>query len=85
MSLMNVMAEKGLLTQKPKGRAFVYGAKVTRKRARSRMIKDLLNRVFDGSASALVAHLLQQAEPTSEELSEIHQAIAEFEQEKKGA
>ncbi len=78
MSLMNVMAEKGLLNQKPKGRAFVYSAKVSRDKTQSSMLSDLLDRAFDGSANALVAHLLQQAEPNSEELDEIHKTITRF-------
>ncbi len=78
MSLMNVMAEKGLLNQKPKGRAFIYSAKVSRDKTQSSMLSDLLNRAFDGSANALVAHLLQQAEPNSEELDEIHKTITRF-------
>ncbi len=85
MSLMNVMAEKGLLSQKPKGRAFVYSAKVSRNKAQSRMLGDLLNRAFDGSASALVAHLLRETEPGIEEMDEIRQAIAEFGKKKGGA
>ena len=78
MSLMNVMAEKALLGQKPKGRAFVYSAKVTQDKTQSRMLGDLLNRAFDGSASTLVAHLLQQTEPDKEELDEIHKTITKF-------
>ena len=78
MSLMNVMAEKGLLNQEPKGRAFIYSAKVSRAKTQSSMLSDLLNRAFDGSANALVAHLLQQAEPNSEELDEIHKTITRF-------
>ena len=78
MSLMNVMAEKGLLNQKPKGRAFIYSAKVSRAKTQSSMLSDLLNRAFDGSANALVAHLLEQAEPNSEELDEIHKTITRF-------
>jgi len=78
MSLMTIMAEKGQLSQKPRGRAFVYSAKVSRARTQSRMVRDLLSRVFDGSASALVTHLLQQAKPDSEELDEIRKTIAEF-------
>ena len=54
MSLMNVMVEKGLLATKPKGRAFVYSARVSQAGTQSEIVKDLLNRVFDGSASALV-------------------------------
>lgn len=78
MSLMSVMAGKGLLNQKPKGKAFVYSAKVSRDKTQTRMLGDLLNRAFGGSASALVTHLLQQAKPNSEELEEIHNTIAEF-------
>lgn len=85
MSLMNVMAEKGLLNQKPKGRAFIYSAKVSRDKTQSSMLSDLLNRAFDGSANALVAHLLQQTEPNSEELDEIHKTITRFTRKKGGA
>ncbi len=85
MSLMSVMAEKGLLGQKPKGRAFIYSAKVSRDKTQSNMLSDLLNRAFDGSANALVAHLLQQAEPNSEELDEIHKTITRFTRKKGGA
>lgn len=85
MSLMNVMAEKGLLVQKPKGRAFVYKAKVTREKTLTSMVRDLLNRAFDGSASALVTHLLQHAKPTAEELDEIRKAITDFQRKERGA
>ena len=85
MSLMNVMAEKGLLHQKPKGRAFIYSAKVSRDKTQSSMLSDLLNRAFDGSANVLVAHLLQQAEPNCKELDEIHKTITRFSRKKGGA
>jgi len=85
MSLMNVMAEKGLLGQKPKGRAFVYSARISRAKILSRMVSDLLNRAFDGSASALVTHLLEQANPDNKELDEIQSTITEFERKKGGA
>jgi len=85
MSLMNVMAEKGLLNQKPKGRAFIYSAKVSRDKTQSSMLSDLLNRAFDGSANALVAHLFQETEPNSEELDEIHKTITKFTRKKGGA
>jgi len=82
MSLMTVMAEKGQLRQRPRGRAFVYSARISQARAQSRMVRDLLQRVFDGSASTLVTQLLQQAEPDSEEMKEIRKIIVEFEQKK---
>ncbi len=85
MSLMSVMADKGMLRQKADGKAFIYSAKVSRNKTQSRMLGDLLNRAFDGSASALVAHLLRETEPGIEEMDEIRQAIAEFGKKKGGA
>ena len=79
---MTVMAEKGQLRQKPKGRAFVYSARISRAKTQSRLVKDLLGRAFDGSASTLVAQLLQQAQPDGEEMKEIRKTISEFAQKK---
>ena len=80
-----VMAEKGLLSAEPKGRAFLYSAKISQAWTQSEIVRDLLSRVFDGSASALVTHLLEQAKPDSEELHEIRKTIAEFARKKGGA
>ncbi|MCH7921347.1 MAG: BlaI/MecI/CopY family transcriptional regulator [Planctomycetes bacterium] len=82
MSLMNVMAEKGQLHQKPKGRAFLYSAKVSREKTQVGLLRDLLNRAFDGSANALVAHLLQQTDPTGEELAAIRKTIRDYKRKK---
>ncbi len=84
MSLMNVMVEKGLLATKAKGRAFVYAARASQAGTQSEIVKDLLNRVFDGSASALVTHLLAEAKPDSDELEEIRKTISEFARKKGG-
>ena len=85
MSLMNVMAEKGLLRTQPRGRAFVYSAQISQARTQSDIVRDLLRRVFDGSASALVIHLLEEAKPDSKELDEIRKTISKFAQKKGGA
>ena len=75
MSLLNVMTDKRLLKRKPRGRAFIYAPSVAREKTLRRILGDCLGRIFDGSASALVAHLLEQADPSSEELEEIRQTI----------
>jgi len=82
MSLMNVMADKGLLVRMPQGRAFVYRPKVERERTLRRMVGDLLGRAFEGSAHELVAHLLDQTKPSAKELDEIQRTIAEYQQER---
>jgi predicted transcriptional regulator len=84
MSLMNVMTDKGLLARKPVGRAFEYSASSPRERTLGQLLGDLLGRAFEGSASALVTQLLDEANPTQEELAEIRKAIAEY-QKQQGA
>jgi len=79
MSLLAVMTDKGLLKRTPKGRAFVYEPNVARQKTLGGMVHDLLRRAFEGSASALVAHLLDEATPTNEELEEIRKLIEQYE------
>ncbi len=78
MSLLGVMTEKGLLKRRPRGRAFLYEAKVNRDGTLGGMVGDLLGRAFEGSASALVARLLDQSNPSANELDEIRRTIDEY-------
>ena len=84
MSLLNVMTEKGLLRRTPRGRAFLYTAKSPRERTLGQLLGDLLGRAFEGSPSALVAQLLDEANPTQQELDEIRKTIAQY-QKQQGA
>jgi predicted transcriptional regulator len=84
MSLLNVMTDKGLLVREAQGRAFVYRPRTNRGRTLQRMVGDLLGRAFEGQASQLVAHLLDQSKPTSEELNEIRRAIEAYQKERGG-
>ncbi len=79
MSLLNVMTDKGLLVRRASGRAFVYLPKASRTKTMRRMLGDLLGRAFEGSASLLVAHLLEEASPGAEELAIIRKTLAEYE------
>jgi predicted transcriptional regulator len=79
MSLLNVMTDKGLVSRKPQGRAFVYAARAARQKTMRHLVSDLLGRAFEGSASLMVAHLLEEAHPTADELAQIRRAIAEYE------
>jgi predicted transcriptional regulator len=82
MSLMNVMAEKGLLLRQPHGRAFRYRPAIGRERTLQALVGHLLGRAFEGSAHELVAHLLDQKKPSAKELDEISRTIAEYQQER---
>ncbi len=80
MSLLNVMTEKKLVTRKAEGRAFRYTAKLKSDQTEGKILGHLLDRVFDGSTTALVARLLEQSQPSSAELDEIRKLIDEFKQ-----
>jgi predicted transcriptional regulator len=79
MSLLEVMFEKRFVKRRPQGRAFVYSAAVTREKTLGQMVGDLVRRGFEGSASSLVAYLLDETRLSKEELSEIQRLITEYE------
>ena len=79
MSLMNVMAEKGLLKRTPQGRALLYSPVMKKDAALGRMVRDLWRRAFEGSTSTLVTRLLDETNPSDEELKAIREAIREYE------
>ena len=83
MSLMNVMADKGLLERSPQGRAFVYRPTVAEDRTLAGMLGELLQKAFDGSANLLVSRLLEASSPTEAELAEIRKTLEKYRQDQK--
>lgn len=79
MSLLNVMADKGLLDREPDGRAFRYKPRAARQPTLAGLLGDIYRRAFEGSAATLVAHLLEQAQPSAEELREIRKVLQNYE------
>ena len=77
LKLMQIMAEKGLVTRDESARTHIYTARVSRDRTLRQLVNDLIDRAFGGSAAALVLQALS-AQPTSEqELGEIRRLIDE--------
>ena len=79
MSVLNIMANKGQVIRKPRGRAFLYSARRPREKTLGKMVSSLLGRGFEGSAASLVSQLLDQSKPTPEELDRIRKVIEEYE------
>lgn len=78
LKLMQIMAEKGLVTRDESARTHIYAARVSRDRTQRQLVNDLIDRAFGGSAAALVLQALS-AQPTSEEeLGEIRRLIDEY-------
>ena len=76
---MNVMAEKGQLVRSPRGRAYAYEPATPRERTLGSMLGETLRRTYDGSASLLISHLLDQSRPSAEELDEIRALLDRYE------
>ena len=77
---MQVMHEKGLLERNERYRSHLYAAKQPRERTQQRLLSDLLQRAFSGSAKHLLLGLLSSQPISPEELAEIKQAIRQFEE-----
>jgi BlaI family transcriptional regulator, penicillinase repressor len=78
MSLLNVMTDKGLLRRSPHGRAFLYVPVLPREHTLRSLLGETLKRVYNGSASLLVAHLLDQSHPSGDELDQIRTLLDEY-------
>ena len=74
-TMLRVMLEKGLVQRKPSGRGHRWSAAISHAAAAHSMIGKLVDGVFNGSASRLVAHLVEAGDLTSDELSELRQLI----------
>jgi|HubBroStandDraft_6_1064221.scaffolds.fasta_scaffold2240970_1 predicted transcriptional regulator len=78
LKLMQIMAEKGLVTRNESSRTHIYAARASRDRTQRQLVNDLIDRAFGGSAAALVLQALS-AQPTSEEeLGEIRRLIDDY-------
>jgi predicted transcriptional regulator len=80
LKTLQIMTEKGLVRRDEEQRAHVYQAQFAQQQTQRQIVGDLLNRVFDGSASNLLMHALATKKSASpEELSQIRDILDEFE------
>lgn len=75
LKLLQNMHAKGLVHRSQDGQAHIYEAREPA-RMKRQLLGDLVQRVFSGSASQLVLHLLEDEKATPEELEEIRQMLA---------
>jgi len=78
LKLMQIMAEKGLVSRDESARTHIYTARHGRDVTQQRLISDLMDRAFGGSAAALVMQVLASNPASAEELRDIEQMIADF-------
>ncbi len=75
LKLLQIMTAKGLVVRNEANRAHVYRATFTQDAMQSRLLKDLSNRLFAGSAAQLALHALSMEPASENELAEIRALI----------
>jgi BlaI family transcriptional regulator, penicillinase repressor len=76
---LQIMAEKGLVTRDESQRAHLYAARLPEEATRARLVDDLLDRAFEGSAGRLALHALSSRPASPEELAEIRRLLDHLE------
>jgi predicted transcriptional regulator len=74
LKLLQNMHAKGLVQRDQDGQAHVYEAREPA-RMKRQLLGDLVSRVFAGSASQLVLHLLEDEKASPQEIEEIRQML----------
>lgn len=79
VKMLAVMLEKGLVTRDEEAQPHVYSAALTRDRAGKRLVLDLIDKVYNGSAHSLVLQALSTRRATQEERDEIRRLLDKME------
>ena len=77
LKLMQIMAEKGLLAREARGRAHVYTVTSDESQTQARLVGDLMQRAFGGSARKLIVAALSGRKASAEEIEEIKRLLDE--------
>ena len=75
LKLLQIMAEKGLVERDERERAHLYRAAVSQADTEQRLLRELSERFFAGSAAQLALRALQIEKASDEELEAIRQLI----------
>jgi predicted transcriptional regulator len=78
LKLMQIMADKGLVTRNETARTHVYSAKAGEEQTQQQLVKDLVDRAFGGSAAQLVLRALSAEGASDAEVKAIRKLIDDY-------
>jgi BlaI family transcriptional regulator, penicillinase repressor len=79
MTMMRILEQKQYLKRRLEERAYVYQATRSSNKVIKGMVREFVNRVFNGSAQPLLAHLVEDRRLSEKDLKEISRMIREKE------
>jgi BlaI family penicillinase repressor len=77
MTMMRILQEKGYLTRATHDKAHVYKPAKPRQQVIGGMVRDFLDRVFDGASDALLVHLARDNQLTPKQRKMVRQLLDE--------
>ena len=79
LKLMQIMTDKGLVRRDESQRTHVYEPHASEEQTQRRLVRDLLERAFNGSAQKLVLQALSTKKASAEEIAQIRSLLDEME------
>jgi predicted transcriptional regulator len=79
LKLLQIMTTKGSVRRNETQRAHVYEACLPAEQTKRQLAGDMLQRVFEGSASQLMMHALGGRKASREEIGELRRLLDEYE------
>ena len=76
-TMLRKMEARGLVTHRIEGRSFIYRARVKEEEVTRTMADHFVERLFEGSLTEVVSHLLSTREVSKDELETLERLIAE--------
>jgi predicted transcriptional regulator len=75
MTVMKILEQKGHLKKEQVERAYVYEAAKPRRQVLRKMVRDFVDRVFQGSAKPLLVHLVEDNRLSPQDVEEIQRLL----------
>ena len=79
LKLLQIMTTKGTVRRNETQRAHVYEACLPAEQTKQQLAGDMLQRVFEGSASQLMMHALAGRKSSPEEINELRRLLDQYE------
>lgn len=75
LTLLGILKDKGVVTHRKEGRAFIYRALLSEAEAQSKAVDRLVQALFKGAPDALAAHLIKTADLDRDRLDALRREL----------
>lgn len=75
ITIMNIMVRKKYLRRSKADVGYLYKARITQASTTGGMLRDLVDRAFDGSVATLMVNLLESSEMNPAELAQLRELL----------